>query len=120
MGQERLVELMRNQAEPEVNTPHVYLVMSGEGTTAGGLKLAETLRENVVGIRVQSNLGGGSFKSQFKRADRSGAPLALVLGEDELRQGQVTVKHLRCDTEQENIALNDLEIWFRNYLGVLN
>jgi len=120
MGQERLVELMRNQAEPELKTPHVYLVMSGEGTTAGGLKLAETLRENVAGIRVQSNLGGGSFKSQFKRADRSGAPLALVLGEDELRQGQVTVKHLRCDTEQENIALDDLEFWFRNYLGVLN
>jgi histidyl-tRNA synthetase len=120
MGQERLVELMRSQAEPEINTPHVYLIMSGEGTTAGGLGLAESLREHIAGIRVQSNLGGGSFKSQFKRADRSGAPLALVLGEDELRQGQVTIKHLRCDREQENIALENLEIWFRKYLGVLN
>jgi histidyl-tRNA synthetase len=117
MGQERLVELMRSQAEPEINTPHVYLVMSGDGTTAGGLTLAESLRENVAGIRVQSNLGGGSFKSQFKRADRSGAPLALVLGEDELRQGKVTIKHLRCDREQENISLENLEIWFRKYLG---
>jgi histidyl-tRNA synthetase len=115
-----LVELMRSQAEPEINTPHVYLIMSGEGTTAGGLGLAESLREHIAGIRVQSNLGGGSFKSQFKRADRSGAPLALVLGEDELRQGQVTIKHLRCDREQENIALENLEIWFRKYLGVLN
>jgi histidyl-tRNA synthetase len=117
MGQERLIELMRSQAEPEISTPHVYLVMSGDGTTAGGLTLAESLRENVAGIRVQSNLGGGSFKSQFKRADRSGAPLALVLGEDELRQGKVTIKHLRCDREQENVALENLETWFRKYLG---
>jgi len=120
MGQERLVELMRTQAEPERSTPHVYLVMSGDGTTSGGLKLAETLRENVAGLRVQSNLGGGSFKSQFKRADRSGALLAMVMGEDELNQGRVTIKHLRSDLQQENIALDDLEIWFRNYLGVLN
>jgi len=120
MGQERLVELMRTQAEPERSTPHVYLVMSGDGTTSGGLKLAETLRENVAGLRVQSNLGGGSFKSQFKRADRSGALLAMVMGEDELNQGRVTIKHLRSDLQQESIALEDLEIWFRNYPGVLN
>ncbi len=120
MGQERLVELMRSQAEPGMDIPHVYLVMVGEGTIAGGLKLAESLRENIAGIRVQANLGGGSFKSQFKRADRSGAQLAMVLGEDELRQEHVTIKHLRCDREQENIALEDLEIWFRNYLCMLN
>jgi len=117
MGQERLVELMRSQAEPEITAPHVYLIMSGEGTTAGGLAMAESLRGKIAGIRVQSNLGGGSFKSQFKRADRSGADLALVLGEDELRQGQVSIKHLRCDREQENIALESLERWFRKYLG---
>jgi histidyl-tRNA synthetase len=120
MGQERLVELMRSQAEPGKDIPHVYLVMVGEGTIAGGLKLAESLRENIAGIRVQANLGGGSFKSQFKRADRSGAQLAMVLGEDELRQEHVTIKHLRSDREQENIALADLEIWFRNYLCMLN
>jgi histidyl-tRNA synthetase len=120
MGQERLVELMRSQAEPGKDIPHAYLVMVGKGTIAGGLKLAEKLREDIAGIRLQANLGGGSFKSQFKRADRSGARLALVLGEDELRQGQVTIKHLRCDKEQENIALEDLEIWFRNYLCMLN
>ena len=120
MGQERLVELMRSQAEPDSDTPHVYLVMAGEGTVSGGLQLAEKLREEVKGIRVQSNLGGGSFKAQFKRADRSGAPLALVLGEDELRRGQVTIKHLRSDLGQELVDLKDLQIWFRNYLCVLN
>jgi histidyl-tRNA synthetase len=120
MGLERLVELMRTQSEPDAVAPHVYLVMSGDGSTRGGLQLAERLRETVPGIRVQSNLGGGSFKSQFKRADRSGAALALIVGEDELRDEKVTIKHLRSETAQENIALGDLEIWFRNYLGVLN
>ena len=120
MGQERLIELMREQAEPAGEAPHVYLVMAGEGAIAGGLKLAEQLRGQVTGLRIQSNLGGGSFKSQFKRADRSGAPLAIVLGEDELAQGQVTIKHLRDRSGQEQIAMDELESWFKNYLRVLN
>lgn len=120
MGQERLIELMRNQAEPDPQAPHVYLVMAGEGAVAGGLQMAEKLRAGIEGIRVQSNLGGGSFKSQFKRADRSGAQLALVLGEDELNQGEVTIKHLRSNAEQEKVSLDGLDNWFRNYLSVLN
>jgi len=120
MGQERLVELMRTQCEPTPEMPHVYLVMAGEGAIEGGLVLAEKLRGQIAGLRIQSNLGAGSFKAQFKRADRSGAPLALVLGEDELEQGQVTVKHLRDRSGQEQVALDDLESWFRNYLRVLN
>ena len=117
MGQERLVELMRNQTEPGRKPPHVYLVMAGEGTMEGGLVLAEKLRERVTGIRIQSNLAGGSFKSQFKRADRSGAPLALVLGEDELRLSRATIKHLRDDVPQEQVALDDLESWLNRWLS---
>ena len=117
MGQERLVELMRSQAEPGRDTPHVYLLMAGEGTIEGGLVLAEKLRERIGGIRIQSNLGGGSFKAQFKRADRSGAPLAIVLGEDELRQGQVTIKHLRDDSPQEQVSLDNLESWLNKWLA---
>ena len=117
MGQERLVELMRSQAEPGRDSPHIYLVMAGEGTTEGGLVLAEKLRGQVGGIRIQSNLGGGSFKSQFKRADRSGAVLAIVLGEDELRQGQVTIKHLRSDSPQEQVSQDDLESWLNRWLN---
>ena len=120
MGQERLVELMRDQAEPEAEAPDVFLVMAGEGAVTAGLQLAEKLRNGVRGLRLQSNLGGGSFKAQFKRADRSGAALALVLGEDELKQGEVTIKHLRSGMGQETVPLKDLEIWFRNYTGVLN
>ena len=117
MGQERLVELMRSQAEPGHDTPHVYLLMAGEGTIEGGLVLAEKLREQISGIRIQSNLGGGSFKAQFKRADRSGAPLAIVLGEDELRQGQVTIKHLRDNSPQEQVSLDNLESWLSQWLA---
>lgn len=120
MGQERLIELMREQAEPAAEAPHVYLVMAGEGVIENGLILAEKLREQVAGLRIQSNLGGGSFKSQFKRADRSGASLALVLGEDELNQGHATIKHLRDQSDQQKINLDEIESWFRNYLRVLN
>jgi len=125
MGQERLVELMRTQAEPQPKlqpklqpeVPHAYLVMAGEDSTETGLALAERLREQVPGLRLQSNLGGGSFKSQFKRADRSGARLALVLGEDEIRLRQVTVKHLRSDSPQELVSFDDLNSWIIDWLG---
>jgi histidyl-tRNA synthetase len=117
MGQERLIELVLAQGEPARELPHAYLVMAGKGTLEAGLALAERLRDSVPGLRLQSNLGGGSFKAQFKRADRSGAELALVLGEDELGQGMATVKHLRDDTGQQQLALADLDAWFRRYLG---
>jgi len=82
MGQERLIELMRLQSETTRTAPHVYLIMAGEDALKSGMKLAERLRTEVRGLRIQLNLGGGSFKSQVKRADRSGAALAFVLGEN--------------------------------------
>jgi histidyl-tRNA synthetase len=117
MGQERLIELMRTQAQPAADTPDVYLVMAGENTTARGLVLAERLRSAVPRLRLQANLGGGSFKAQFKRADRSGAALALVVGEDELERGEVTVKALREDSGQQQVALDELAGWLENWLG---
>jgi len=118
MGQERLVELMRLQAEPAADAPHVYLVMAGSGTVRAGLLLAERLRQAVPGLRIQSNLGGGSFKAQFKRADRSGAQLALVLGEDELAAGFATVKNLRDEgAGQERVSLDGLAYWLEDWRG---
>lgn len=116
MGQERLVELMRSSAAILPLPPHVYLVMVGANTIADGLRLAELLRQNVPSLRVQVNLGGGSFKSQFKRADRSGAELALILGEEELQQGEVSIKHLRTEAGQERIRLDCLVQWFSGWL----
>ena len=117
MGQERLIELMRINAEPDRETPHLYLVMAGEGATEGGLQLAENLRDRVPGLNIQSNLGGGSFKAQFKRADRSGAPLALVLAENELATRTATIKHLRENKPQEQVPFDDLAEWLLNWLA---
>jgi histidyl-tRNA synthetase len=80
------------------------------------MQLAEHLRQNVDGIRVQINLGGGSFKSQFKRADRSGAALALVLGEDEIQHDVVTVKHLRDDSGQKQLGLDEIARWLQAWM----
>ncbi len=116
MGQERLVELINEAGEPTAESPHVYVVMVGDQTTSTGLKLAEQLRQALPALRVQLNLAGGSFKSQFKRADRSGARLALVLGEEELQQGVVSIKHLRSDDGQQQVELSQLETWLRDWL----
>ena len=101
MGIERLVSLLMEQGEitPDA-APHVYFVMAGEGTTEAGLLLAERLRDAEPRLRIRSNCGGGGFKAQFKRADKSGASFALILGEDEVKQQNISIKDLRHDTEQ--------------------
>jgi len=80
LGEERIVELMRLSpgatAEASVD---VYLALAGEAAERTGLRLAEQLRDALPGLRVETNCGGGSFKSQLKRADRSGARLAVIL-----------------------------------------
>jgi len=116
MGQERLIELMRLQAEPVLRAPHVYLVMAGREAVEAGLLLAEKLRKSVPGLRIQSNLGGGSFKAQFRRADRSGAELALVLAENEIREGHATLKPLRSEAEQAQVPLEELTDWMGRWL----
>ena len=84
MGQERIVMLLQKQnlALPK-DRPQIYLVLAGEQAEIPGFKLAEQLRDAWPDLAVQINLGGGSFKTQFKRADKSGAEFALVLGDDE-------------------------------------
>jgi histidyl-tRNA synthetase len=73
----------------------VYIVVQGESSIGVAMRLADDLRRASTGRRVELNLGGGNFKAQFRRADRSGAPLAIVLGEDELARGVVQLKPLR-------------------------
>jgi histidyl-tRNA synthetase len=116
MGQERLVELMRAKGEINAAAPHIYLVMVGDQTTLHGLEIAEKLRRNIPTLRILANLGGGNFKAQFKRADRSGADLALVLGEEELKQSIVTIKPLRTEAGQRQVALEELCSWLSDWL----
>ncbi len=95
MGLERLVLMMENMGNLELRRAvDVYVVTAGEGTTLAGMKLAEQLREQMPTLRVMNHCGGGNFKKQFKRADKVGAAVALVLGEDEVTQGTVVIKDL--------------------------
>jgi len=116
MGMERLVELLRQKDDIAAPTVHAYLVAVGDGSTEYALKLAYDLRAANPKLRLLNNLNGGSFKAQFKRADRSGACLALVLGEDEIRNGQVAVKFLRSDAAQLTLERDDVLDWIRNYI----
>ncbi len=96
MGVERVVALLE-QAETAPKAPQadVYLVAQGAAAVRESFRLADALRRAMPGRRVETNLGGGNFKAQFRRADRSGAELALVLGENELERGVVQMKPLR-------------------------
>ncbi|HGS4723437.1 TPA: histidine--tRNA ligase [Vibrio cholerae] len=104
MGLERLVLMMETLGNTDVRrSVDVYLVTAGEGTMMAGMKLAEQLREQVPGLRVMTHFGGGNFKKQFKRADKVGAAIALVLGEDEVAAQTVVVKDL-AGGEQNTVA----------------
>ncbi|MCG9574943.1 histidine--tRNA ligase [Vibrio tubiashii] len=100
MGLERLVLMLETLELTEVRrSVDVYMVTAGEGTMLAGMKLAESLREQVPGLRVMSHFGGGNFKKQFKRADKVGAAVALVLGENEVADNTVVLKDLIGGTQ---------------------
>ena len=106
MGQERIVMLLEKQGLglPR-GRPQVYLVLAGEREIAG-FKLAEQLRDAWPELALQVNLGGGSFKTQFKRADKSGAQIAILMGDDEAARGVVAVKVLREERAQEECPVD--------------
>ena len=109
MGIERFVALFEAcGGKAPLQAADVYLAAVGDGTLQRAFTLAEELRDRIPGIRVAMNLGGGSFKSQLKRADKSEARYALVLGEQELSEGRIGLKPLRSDEEQTSVALDDL------------
>ncbi len=116
MGVERLVALLKEEKNISipVDAPDVYLVVVGEAAERAGMQMAERLRRAVPELRLVLNCGGGSFKSQLRRADRSGAELALILGDDELAEKSITVKPLRGG-EQRRMALTELESWLKNF-----
>jgi histidyl-tRNA synthetase len=111
MGIERLVLLLEtlDKVPAEIaRQVDVYLCAFGEAAELAALTLSERLRDQVPGLRLQVNAGGGSFKSQFKKADKSGALYAVILGEDELAQQVVGFKPLRGQAEQQSIAIDAL------------
>jgi histidyl-tRNA synthetase len=109
MGNERLLALMK-AAEPR--GPNAYVVYQGEGTREYVFALAEELRSS--GHRIVLHAGGGGFKAQMKKADASGARFALIVGEDELQAGEVSLKDLRADDEQIKVRRERLAEVFAN------
>ncbi|OBY59393.1 MULTISPECIES: histidine--tRNA ligase [Pseudomonas] len=111
MGVERLVLLLETLGvvPAELNRPaDLYVCAFGEPAELAALTLAEQLRSAIPGLRLLVNAGAGSFKSQFKKADKSGAQFAMILGDDELANRVVGFKPLRGEGEQQNIAWDAL------------
>ncbi|AVT46446.1 histidine--tRNA ligase [Shewanella baltica] len=110
MGLERIVLLLET-LELNKDIPSevdVYVTAMGDSCLVEAIKIAQELRSALPNLKVMSHCGGGNVKKQMKRADKSGASVALLIGEDELAEGMVTVKHLRNDIEQQRVARSAL------------
>ncbi|WP_426358597.1 histidine--tRNA ligase [Pseudocolwellia sp. HL-MZ19] len=110
LGIERLVLMLTslekvNNVRPQVDA---YLIMLGEAEELKAVELAEQWRDAVPECRLQNHCGGGNMKKQMKRADKSGAQVALIIGENELAEQTVTVKYLRGQHEQESVAFDQV------------
>jgi len=118
MGIERLVALFEAcGGEAPATDADVYVVAVGDNTLQQAFALAEELRDKVAGIRIELNLGGGSFKSQLKRADKSNAEYALILGEQEIAEKRAGLKPLRSTEDQSSIAFDELATTLAERLG---
>ena len=111
MGLERIILLLNQQSAVEDKLSaktDVYLCTLGQSAEIAGMQLAEQLRDKLPQLKILLHCGGGNFKKQLKKSDKSGAKVALILGEDEVAQQQITIKFLRDKTEQETFAQSDL------------
>lgn len=116
IGLERLILLMQ-ALDIKVSSPaDLYVVTADEAAFRHALSRVDWLRDQFPELDVVQHLGGGSFKSQFKRADKSGAAWALVYGEAEVAANKVTLKPLRADAEQRTIDDSDLPAFLTDYL----
>ena len=116
MGLERIVALIEEMATDDIALTDVYMVALGEQAELSAMQLAEQLRDQWPNIRVRMNCGAGNFKKQFKRADKSGAKIALVIGEQEVQDGTVGVKYLREHKEQLVVSQRDISQLLEQYL----
>ncbi|MBU3725457.1 MAG: histidine--tRNA ligase [Burkholderiaceae bacterium] len=107
IGVERLVELIKELAQPQIETGlHAYIVHWGEGSVGPALAVAEQCRG--LGLAVQVHFGEGGLKSQMKKADQSGAKFAVLMGDDERIQGVATIKSLRVESGQQTVAMAEV------------
>ena len=118
LGLDRLVELIDDSHSPtERKNPDVYFINAGGQSTAVAFRLAEQIRDQLP-VRVLMHCNGGSFKSQFKKADKSGARFALILGETEIKNKTIGIKPLRTDAAQTDVDWDGLIPALKRVLGV--
>ncbi|HTM63976.1 MAG TPA: histidine--tRNA ligase [Gammaproteobacteria bacterium] len=111
IGMERAILLMQQEDQFDLEKKkylHAYLITDGEQSFVGGLKLANYLRSKVKNLRLLLHCGGGSIKSQFKKADKSGAMYAIIIGEHEMKTHSVSLKSLREDLPQQTLYPDEL------------
>ncbi len=109
LGIERIVSLLQAmRTDVAASCPAVFLVLAGDAAERAGLALADRLREAMPGTGVQANLGGGGIKAQMKRADKSGAAIALIIGDDEAGRRIAAVKPLRDEAPQQECGWDEL------------
>lgn len=113
IGLERLIELVSLHEKKHAPTADIYLIIAGEDAVTFGLNIAETIRSHFPLIQLITHCGGGSMKSQFKQADKSGAKWAMIIGEDEAKQEKVTLKALREAQEQMTLSIPELLEWLK-------
>lgn len=115
MGMERILALLELlETVPVAVGVDVFMIRVGRSAEAAGMRLAEALRDQLPQLKLQVNCGGGSFKSQFKKADKSGAEYAIVIGDDEAARGEVALKPLRADREQLTLDHSQLLQFLRD------
>ena len=109
MGMERVLALVEQFSgiQPEA-VVDVFMIRVGVQAESVGMVLAEQIRDQIPGLKLQINCGGGSFKSQFKKADKSAAAYAIILGDEEAQNGVAAVKSLRIEQEQITLTHADL------------
>ncbi len=119
MGSERLISMIIDQDRlQETVECDAYLVVRGDSAKPVAQKFAESLRDELPRLKLQVQTADGSFKSQMRKADRSGAQLALIIAESEVEAGTVAIKHLREDAEQTEVAQPQAGVKISQMLGI--
>ena len=118
IGLERIILLIQDEQKPSEHfNVDVYFITDNDKTSKAAFKLSKKLRENLPNLRLIVHCGGGSIKSQFKKADKSGARIALIMGEQELNKGMIAIKYLRENLPQEEMNEDQLVAFLKEKIN---
>jgi histidyl-tRNA synthetase len=117
IGMERLVLMLQQNQQPDAENADIYVLTDSDTTFAKGVTLAARLRDEFPRLCILQHCGGGSLKNQFKKADKSGARYAIIIGEQEYASGTAAIKFLRENIPQESVNWNDIVEFFTSRIG---